>query len=135
MIFVHKNTVTGLTTAAGIWATSGVGMAIGAGMYVIGISATLIILVAQVVLHLNFRWVKIPRTKTLLVKGVDAKGYQTYIINRFNDNNISVYDVSVKSSVSDGTRDYTFVIEMPQNVNEDDVMSMIEYESVIKSSN
>lgn len=24
MIFVHKNTVTGLTTAAGIWATSGV---------------------------------------------------------------------------------------------------------------
>ena len=63
------------------------------------------------------------------------KGYQTYIINRFNENKISVYDVSVKSSVSDGTRDYTFVIEMPQNVNEDDVMSMIEYESVIKSSN
>ena len=25
MIFVHKNTITGLTTAAGIWATSGVG--------------------------------------------------------------------------------------------------------------
>ena len=37
MIFVQKNTITGLTTAAGIWATAGVGMAIGAGMYSMGI--------------------------------------------------------------------------------------------------
>ena len=32
MIFVHKNSIKGLTTAAGIWATSGIGMAIGSGM-------------------------------------------------------------------------------------------------------
>lgn len=38
MIFVHKNTITGLTTAAGVWATAGVGLAIGAGMYVVGIN-------------------------------------------------------------------------------------------------
>jgi len=43
MIFVNKQTVMGLTTAAGIWATSGIGMAIGAGMYWIGGAATLII--------------------------------------------------------------------------------------------
>ena len=36
MIFVHKNTISGLTTAAGIWATSGIGMAIGAGLYFVG---------------------------------------------------------------------------------------------------
>lgn len=55
MIFVHKKTVTGLTTAAGVWATSGIGMAIGAGMYLIGGAATLIILLIQVVLHLTPR--------------------------------------------------------------------------------
>ena len=55
MIFVHKKTVTGLTTAAGIWATSGIGMAIGAGMYVVGIGAALIILLIQVVLHMSPR--------------------------------------------------------------------------------
>ena len=54
MIFVHKNTITGLTTAAGIWATSGVGMAIGAGMYVLGIGGAVIILVAQYLLHIDF---------------------------------------------------------------------------------
>lgn len=54
MIFVHENTIIGLTTAAGIWATSGIGMAIGAGMYLLGVSSTMIILIEQIVLHLNF---------------------------------------------------------------------------------
>ncbi len=53
MIFVQKHTVTGLTTAAGIWATSGIGMAIGAGMYLIGGAATLIVLFIQVILHIT----------------------------------------------------------------------------------
>lgn len=53
MIFIQKQTVTGLTTAAGIWATSGIGMAIGAGMYLIGGAATLIILLIQVILHIT----------------------------------------------------------------------------------
>lgn len=53
MIFVHKKTVTGLTTAAGIWATSGIGMAIGAGMYITGGAATVIILLIQIILHLT----------------------------------------------------------------------------------
>ena len=42
-IFVNKNKISGLTTAAGIQATSGVGMAIGSGMYLVGIAATVII--------------------------------------------------------------------------------------------
>ena len=39
VIFIRNNAVSGLTTAAGIWATAGVGMAIGAGSYFIGISS------------------------------------------------------------------------------------------------
>ncbi len=50
-IFIHKNVVTGLTTAAGIWAIAGVGMAVGCGMYFIGISCTLVIIVVQLILH------------------------------------------------------------------------------------
>jgi len=43
--------VRGLTTAAGIWATASVGLAIGGGMYVVGFAATLIILFLQFFLH------------------------------------------------------------------------------------
>lgn len=51
LIFVRKYTINGLTTAAGIWATSAIGMAIGGGMYAVGIMGTVIILLAQVFLH------------------------------------------------------------------------------------
>ncbi|ARO58149.1 Membrane protein, MgtC/SapB family [Bacillus cereus] len=38
-IIIQKQAVKGLTTAAGLWATAGIGLAIGAGMYVVGIGA------------------------------------------------------------------------------------------------
>ena len=31
-IFIRKNAISGLTTAAGIWATAGIGMAVGSGL-------------------------------------------------------------------------------------------------------
>ncbi|MHC6178747.1 MgtC/SapB family protein [Clostridium sp. JNZ X4-2] len=44
-IIVEHQFVRGLTTAAGLWATAGIGIAIGAGMYIPGISATVLILI------------------------------------------------------------------------------------------
>ena len=51
VIFVRNNLVNGLTTAAGIWATAGVGLALGSGMYVVGISSALVVLFVQFVMH------------------------------------------------------------------------------------
>ncbi len=51
VIFKHGSSVRGLTTAAGVWATSGIGLAIGAGMYPIGIFATLLIAGLQFMMH------------------------------------------------------------------------------------
>ena len=51
VIFVRNNLVNGLTTAAGIWATAGVGLALGSGMYVVGISSALLVLFVQFVMH------------------------------------------------------------------------------------
>ena len=65
MIFVRKNTIKGLTTAAGIWATSGIGMAIGGGMYVVGIVSTAIILAIQFALHINSRFTFTPKNKRI----------------------------------------------------------------------
>ena len=51
IIFVRNNSVSGLTTAAGIWATAGMGMSMGAGQYFIATISTVMILVMQVVFH------------------------------------------------------------------------------------
>ena len=65
MIFVHRNIITGLTTAAGIWATSGVGMAIGAGMYIIGVVTTVIIFVFQILFHKKFKFLLHQNTENM----------------------------------------------------------------------
>ena len=52
MIFKNGGSVTGLTTAAGIWATAGIGLAIGSGMYFIGILGTAIIASIQMLMHI-----------------------------------------------------------------------------------
>ncbi|MEF7557184.1 MgtC/SapB family protein [Bacillus thuringiensis] len=44
-IIIQKQAVKGLTTAAGLWATAGIGLAIGAGMYVVGTGATILVLI------------------------------------------------------------------------------------------
>lgn len=50
-IFVRRNVINGLTTAAGLWSTAAVGMAIGAGQYIIGIAAAVILTFLQWFLH------------------------------------------------------------------------------------
>ena len=50
-ILVRKEQVSGLTTAAGVWATAAIGMAIGAGMYFIGIICTVLLFLIQILFH------------------------------------------------------------------------------------
>ena len=47
----RQHAVKGLTTAAGIWAVAGVGMAIGAGMYYLGIFSMLFVVLLQFITH------------------------------------------------------------------------------------
>lgn len=54
IIFYHKEVVRGLTTAAGIWATAAIGMAVGAGWYIVSVIATVAIILIQCIMHLPF---------------------------------------------------------------------------------
>lgn len=51
VIFVRNNLINGLTTSAGIWATAGVGLALGCGQYVVGICSALMIIIVQMIMH------------------------------------------------------------------------------------
>lgn len=53
IIFVRNQSVSGLTTAAGLWSTAGIGMAIGTGMIAMGIFVTILVLS----IHFFARWV------------------------------------------------------------------------------
>lgn len=51
VIFKHGSNIKGLTTAAGLWATAGIGLAVGAGMYSIAVFTTIVMLVLQILMH------------------------------------------------------------------------------------
>ena len=51
MIVYKRNEVYGLTTAAGVWATAGVGMACGGRLYYVAIGATVILIGFQFLFH------------------------------------------------------------------------------------
>lgn len=55
IIMYRRDVMHGLTTAAGVWATAAIGMAIGSGFIVIGVVATVLIVLIQLVMHLPIK--------------------------------------------------------------------------------
>lgn len=90
MIVYRQHEVRGLTTAAGVWATAGIGMACGSGeLYVVAIGATLVLILAQCVLHLPFRIFRTKRVYSVKIEFVqkvdeNLKIKELFGTDRFN---------------------------------------------------
>ncbi len=56
IIIYRKQEIHGLTTAAGVWATSGVGMAVGAGLYIVAAGTTAILIGVQCLFHIRCKF-------------------------------------------------------------------------------
>lgn len=95
MIFFRRETLHGLTTAAGVWATSAIGMCAGRGMYILAVGATMIVLIVQSILHTkSIRQVN--RQRLLLLKFVDDGVVSDQIRTYFGVEQFYRYKVSRK---------------------------------------
>lgn len=73
MIVYRQHEVRGLTTAAGVWATAGIGMACGSGrLYWLAIGATVIMIAVQFVLHLPYKLFRMPKTYSVKIEFVQS---------------------------------------------------------------
>ena len=88
IIFVKNKIVSGLTTAAGIWATAGVGMAIGAGSYFIGIWTGFLLVSIQILLH------KIP-----FLSSEPTRGYMKLTTDDFEGIMSELQDLFIKEKI------------------------------------
>jgi len=96
VIFVKHGTISGLTTAAGMWTTSGVGMCIGAGIYDIGIITTILILLLQTILHTGFAFRKLTTSVNIHLE-VNFRSYVIEDIQEvFQKNGIVIYDMKME---------------------------------------
>ena len=99
IIVTGQKTVKGLTTAAGLWATGIVGLAIGAGFYEGAIAGTIAILFCEIVMGK----VKIKRQKAFrCVINYQYKDTLDHILRFCKDRGIAIKSLQIESE-SDGT--------------------------------
>ena len=97
-IILHRQIVRGLTTAAGIWATGGIGLAVGAGMYWEAAIATILALAGLEILTVIFGGLGV---KALNVKfEVDKKETLSVVEKLFADEKYIVVNYAVNEEAS-----------------------------------
>ena len=89
IIVYKKNVVHGLTTAAGVWTTAGIGMACGGGLWVIACIATAVLIFIQWLLHTNWRIFKAKKIYSIKITFLQKtnerdKIKQIFDIDRYN---------------------------------------------------
>lgn len=131
MIYVHKNSISGLTTAAGIWATSGIGMAIGSGMYFIGISSTAIMFISQIILHRDLRIMRMPQDLTIKITVEESEESAAYLKTLFENENWQVE--KFKSARNDGLVELTLDVTIPPGYTPKDFFDVVQNNSFILS--
>jgi len=125
-IILHKQIVRGLTTAAGIWATSGIGLAIGAGMYELGISATILTLICLEVL--SFLLKNVGMKSSVVEFSTDNKERMDHIIKLFHSKNflIVTFQMDEKQMGEDIIYHVTMVIKLKKNNDEGTLLTLLQ---------
>ena len=102
-IMVNRGNITGLTTAAGLWVVAGIGMAIGCGLYVIGLVATMFVLLGLEILRLFFHK---DRLHSMVVYKTANRGLIPQIEQELRNRgwNIVSHDMAVKGKDNDAFR-------------------------------
>ncbi len=114
--FNGRHSVKGLTTAAGIWATSGIGLSIGAGMYSMGILTSLLILAMQIILHKNFKILQTPNEESLSLVIPDNKESMDYLNKILASHNISVIKLKKCTRTADNMLELQLKVHVPQDL-------------------
>lgn len=95
-IIIHRQLVRGLTTAASLWATAGIGLAAGAEMYVVAGAATLLTLFGLEVLTLFFG--ELGHRRTMIVFSAADRAAIDEMFNRLQCRDYSVVSYEVEAS-------------------------------------
>ncbi|WP_040215025.1 MgtC/SapB family protein [Clostridium polynesiense] len=127
IIFVKNQAVSGLTTAAGIWATSGIGMAVGAGMYIMGILTTLLIVLTQVIMHKETVFTRRPFLQIISITLKNREGVIEKIQENLRYNNIELSKIEIEKEHGDNLL-LTAEIIIPPGYNESKWLDIISKE-------
>ena len=132
LIFVRNQSIIGLTTAAGMWATAGIGLAIGCGLYLLGIVSSIIILIAQFLLHRSRWWIRLPIAEQLLIKIRNTDDSVTYIEEKLKNDRIDIINMKV-NNLDEFFLEVTIYAKLPKGYNKTNLIKLFNDNPLIKS--
>ncbi len=131
-IFIAKKRIAGLTTAASLWNSACIGLAIGMGYYILGISACLIVIV---VLALLQRVVHVNTLKNVEVMFIHRVETLAFINTYFQEMGVKVLDVDFHVENKEGRNLYTnlYSLDMPSHTSYVDIVNRLSEHTNIQS--
>ena len=132
LIFIRNQSISGLTTAAGMWATAGIGLAIGCGLYLLGIVSSIIILIAQFLLHRSRWWIRLPIAEQLLIKIRNTDDSVTYIEEKLKNDKIDIINMKV-NNLDEFFLEVTIYAKLPKGYNKTNLIKLFNDNPLIKS--
>ncbi len=100
IMFKNHGAIRGLTTAAGIWVTAGVGMAVGAGEYHLAAGATILVILVHCIFHLPFKFFRTKNYTQLNIVFNDGENNVQKVKNIFNIENFTKFKVFKENGVT-----------------------------------
>lgn len=124
-IILHRQLVRGLTTAASLWATAGIGLAAGADMFIVAGAATALTLFGLEVLTLFFGG--LGRRRTMIVFTAVRKECIDEMFNRLETSRYAVitYEVEAHRSPEGMLYRATLVIRAKGNADEEGYIALL----------
>lgn len=124
-IIIHRQLVRGLTTAASLWATAGIGLAAGGHMYIVAAAATVLTLFGLEVLSLFFG--ELGRRRTMIVFSAPSRAAVDAMFNRLESRDYSVisYEVEVARTPDGVVHRATLVIRAKGAVSEEGFIDLL----------
>jgi len=131
MIFTKSGSVKGLTTAAGIWATAGVGLAIGAGLYILGVASTAVVLLVHFNKNFLSRFENNATDAIEVVLDDDPEVIKT-LIKQLEEHQVRVITSDVHK-LADGTVRMVLAVKMSHGISFEETMQIMEENHNIKA--
>lgn len=123
-IIRQGNIVRGLTTAASIWVVSGVGLAVGGGLYYAAVVATFFVLITLIALKFVEN-AAVQTRRTIQMIAIDNPQELGLIVSALGDIGVTVKTIEIEELTDEGSNIIQLDLQLPPNCETENIITTL----------
>ena len=136
VIFKREGLVRGLTTAAGIWITAAIGLAVGSGMLMVGVFTAVVVCILQVIMHKFIFGPDAYATNQLHFTVKNGYEFNHALNEQLEKWEGTVLESAFARNQEDGTTDYDLTVRRRKEISYTEMKEFIaQHEEIISATN